>query len=65
METNAYIERKREKEKQTIGFMIALYCRGMHHTKKGCLCGDCRKLTEYADIWRKHEVTALSERRKK
>ena len=32
------ITEKREKEKQTVQFMIALYCRKKHHTKKGELC---------------------------
>ena len=32
------ITEKREKEKQTVQFMIALYCYKKHHTKKGELC---------------------------
>ena len=42
------ITEKREKEKQTVQFMIALYCRKKHHTKKGELCEECEKLYAYA-----------------
>lgn len=28
--------------------MISIYCKGKHHTKKGCLCDDCKELQEYA-----------------
>lgn len=38
---------KREKEKQTVSFMIALYCRKNHGTKNG-LCEECSELDRYA-----------------
>lgn len=42
------VGKKREREKQTVSEMIALYCRKNHKTKKGALCDECRRLTEYA-----------------
>ena len=39
---------KREREKQIVGDMIALYCRGNHKTQKGSLCADCAQLLAYA-----------------
>ncbi|MCR4768563.1 MAG: nitrous oxide-stimulated promoter family protein [Saccharofermentans sp.] len=42
------IWKKREQEKRTVSEMISLYCRKNHGTRKGVLCDDCRKLTEYA-----------------
>lgn len=39
---------KREKEKQVVGLMIALYCRGSHGTPRGSLCPACRALADYA-----------------
>lgn len=33
------IEKKREREKQTVSEMIALYCRKNHGTKRGELTG--------------------------
>lgn len=38
---------KREREKQVVSCMIALYCRRKHHTKTG-LCPDCAALDDYA-----------------
>lgn len=38
---------KREREKQMVSEMIALYCRRQHGTK-GRLCPDCAALDEYA-----------------
>lgn len=38
---------KREREKQMVSQMIALYCRKQHGTK-GKLCPDCAALDEYA-----------------
>jgi len=38
---------KREREKQMVTEMIALYCRKQHHTK-GELCEECAALAEYA-----------------
>ena len=40
------ITTKREREKAMVSQMIALYCRGQHHTK--ALCPSCAALTEYA-----------------
>ena len=39
--------RKREREKQLVTEMIALYCRRQHHSD-GTLCPECRALSEYA-----------------
>lgn len=41
------IETKREREKQTVSLMIALYCRKNHGTKHG-LCAECLALDTYA-----------------
>lgn len=41
------VQDKREREKQMVSQMIALYCRKKHHTK-GALCHDCAQLTAYA-----------------
>lgn len=41
------IESKRQREKQMVSQMIALYCRRNHHTK-GKLCPDCAALSAYA-----------------
>lgn len=38
---------KRDREKQVVSCMIALYCRHKHHTQKG-LCPDCAALEAYA-----------------
>lgn len=35
------------REKNTIGAMIKIYCKGNHKVKDG-LCGDCRELLHYA-----------------
>ena len=40
-------ESKREREKEVVSQMIALYCRKQHHTK-GSLCSECEALTAYA-----------------
>lgn len=40
-------ESKREREKELVSQMIALYCRKQHHTK-GVLCPQCAALTAYA-----------------
>lgn len=40
-------EDKRNREKDTIRFMINLYCRKKHHHKDG-LCEECAALYEYA-----------------
>ncbi|MEA4900648.1 nitrous oxide-stimulated promoter family protein [Desulfitobacterium sp.] len=36
-----------EKEKQTVGLMIELYCHNKHHPQ-GILCEDCQNLLNYA-----------------
>ena len=41
------VQTKREREKQTVSCMIALYCQKKHHTKDG-LCGGCDALDAYA-----------------
>ena len=41
------IQTKREREKQMVSQMIALYCRRNHHMK-GALCPDCAALNDYA-----------------
>ncbi len=41
------IESKRQREKQMVSQMIALYCRRNHHTKEK-LCPDCAALSAYA-----------------
>lgn len=42
------ISKKREKEKQTVRFMIGIYCRKKHKTKDDDLCAECRELADYA-----------------
>lgn len=36
----------------TVRFMIELYCRRKHKTKKGELCGECQQLWEYVQFRR-------------
>ena len=43
-------EKKRRQEKETVGLMIELYCRGNRGTPKGQLCPDCAALRDYADF---------------
>ena len=43
------VQSKREREKQIVSEMIALYCRKKHGTK-GRLCPDCAVLSDYAKI---------------
>lgn len=46
---NTRIEKKRRKEQQVVGEMIALYCRKNHTDhEKGKLCHECEKLLNYA-----------------
>ena len=42
------IEKKRQREKEAVSLMIALYCHGLHGTKRGTLCPECAALDEYA-----------------
>ena len=41
------IAEKREREKQMVSQMIALYCKKRHHPEQG-LCPDCKELEAYA-----------------
>lgn len=41
------VQSKRQREKEMVGAMIALYCRKKHGTGKG-LCPECESLLEYA-----------------
>lgn len=41
------VQDKRQREKQMVSQMIALYCRRTHHTK-GALRPDCAELSRYA-----------------
>lgn len=41
------VQSKREREKQTVSYMIALYCRKKHKTGSG-LCPACAELDAYA-----------------
>ena len=43
-------EKKREREKQTVSEMIALYCRKNHGTKRGGLCRECENFCNYARL---------------
>lgn len=36
----------------TVRFMIELYCRRKHKTKKGEMCGECQQLWEYVQFRR-------------
>lgn len=40
------LEKKRQYEKDLVGKMIGIYCRGNHHTKT--LCKECETLKNYA-----------------
>lgn len=42
------ISEKREKEKQTVRFMIGIYCHRQHRTKGDDLCKECQELANYA-----------------
>lgn len=37
---------------KTVRFMIELYCRGKHKTKRGELCNECNELWEYVKFRR-------------
>ena len=41
------VELKRQREKETVSLMIALYCRKKHYTN-GSLCEACQALNDYA-----------------
>ena len=42
------IRLKREKEKNTVRFMIGIYCHRKHRTKGENLCPECEELAQYA-----------------
>lgn len=44
---NNTVESKRQREKETVSQMIAIYCRKQHGTRKG-LCAECAALEAYA-----------------
>ncbi|RAQ30094.1 nitrous oxide-stimulated promoter family protein [Hydrogeniiclostridium mannosilyticum] len=41
------VEKKRQREKELVSQMIAIYCHKKHRIRNG-LCAECRKLDEYA-----------------
>lgn len=43
------LQKKRKNEKETVRFMIGIYCHGNHGTKKGELCDSCSALADYCD----------------
>lgn len=48
--TAEQIEAKRTRERIVVHHMIEAYCRGKHGTRRGSLCPECARLTEYADM---------------
>jgi hypothetical protein len=48
--TSAQLAAKREREKQMVSEMIALYCRKQHGSAKGTLCPSCAALADYARL---------------
>lgn len=42
------LDEKRQREQKVVGEMIAIYCRGTHHTPAGQLCPQCQALKDYA-----------------
>lgn len=47
------IPKRMERERKTIAFMLALYCRAHHRTDKA-LCAECLELLEYAELRLRH-----------
>ncbi len=45
-----FVENRRKKEKDVLREMIAIYCHGVHKTKKGDLCPECLALNDYAQM---------------
>jgi hypothetical protein len=41
-------QQKRQRERDVVSLMIALYCRKNHKTQRGALCPDCAALQAYA-----------------
>ena len=48
VEPTVNTETRRAWEKRVVSEMIAIYCRGKHHTGRGKLCPECRLLQTYA-----------------
>lgn len=44
------IEKKREKEKELVSYMITYYCHKKHKTKGKNLCSECSELNDYARL---------------
>ena len=43
--------RKRlERERETIGVMVRMYCAGRHGSSEGQLCAECAELLAYAEV---------------
>lgn len=42
------VSEKCQREKEVVGLMIGLYCRGNHGTKGRTFCPDCQALRDYA-----------------
>lgn len=43
---------EKQKDMEIVNLMIAMYCRGKHHGKKGELCDDCKALADYVALRR-------------
>lgn len=54
MRKNLSTADKREREKQVVDLMIALYCRKKHHTAKEQLCPECLELRSYSYLRSDH-----------
>lgn len=54
MRKNLSTADKREREKQVVDLMIALYCRKKHHTAKEQLCLECLELRSYSHLRSDH-----------
>ena len=48
-ETKSKIHPRMERERKTVEYMIAIYCKD-HHQTRGKLCESCRELVEYARL---------------
>ena len=48
--TAEQIEAKRTRERIVVHHMIEAYCRGKRGTRRGSLCPECARLTEYTDM---------------
>lgn len=44
------VEKKRQRERDTVREIIKIYCHGHHHERNGAeFCPDCQKIADYAD----------------